>query len=300
MLISTYLDKLDIKYNVHNEVEVDSLGLADYNNGDRVVTFIENENYVGSVTSNVKLIITNESVYKKIHSDVGVVIVKNARDTFFRLHNLLTKEKDYNSNNLRTKIGLNCDISPLAVIAKNNVIIGDNVKIEEFVVIRENTRIGDNSIIRAGSRIGGEGFEFKKNDTEVMAVKHVGWVEIGKNVEIQYNTCIDKAIYPWDKTFVGDDVKIDNLVHIAHGCKIGNRTMIVANSGIGGRTVIENDSWIGFGATIRNGLHVGSRSRANMGAVVTKSIPSGEAVSGNFAINHHDFIEKMKTFRRLR
>ena len=47
-----------------------------------------------------------------------------------------------------------------------------------------------------------------------MGVKHLGGVKIGKNVEIQHNTCVDKAVYPWDDTIIGNNSKIDNLVHI--------------------------------------------------------------------------------------
>lgn len=70
--------------------------------------------------------------------------------------------------------------------------------------------------------------------------------------------------------------------------------MIVANSGIRGRTEIGADTWIGFGATIRNGIAIGNNARVNMGAVVTKPVEDASAVSGNFAIEHHMFIEQMK------
>ena len=154
--------------------------------------------------------------------------------------------------------------------------------------------INDNSIIRAGCKIAGEGFEFKNTSEEVFHVSHIGGVIIGESVEIQYNTCIDKAIYPWDNTVIGDHVKIDNLVHIGHAVKVDSRTMIVANSGIGGRVSIGEDVWIGFGATIRNGIHIGDRARTNMGSVVTRNVGTEEAVTGNFAIPHKDFIANLK------
>lgn len=48
------------------------------------------------------------------------------------------------------------------MIAKENVIIGDNVVIEEFAVIRDNVTIGDNCVIHAGVKIGFNDFEYKK------------------------------------------------------------------------------------------------------------------------------------------
>lgn len=243
------------------------------------------------------MIITNQSIFNFIKSkkNVGVAIVENPRVVFFLLHNYLSGQEDYKNKRFKTEIGNDCNISKKAFIAEENVIIGENVTIEEFAVIYENTRIGDNSIVRSRVKIAGEGFEFKQQNAVIFPVKHMGGVLIGKNVEIQYNTCIDKAVYPWDNTVVDDFVKIDNLVHIGHAAKIGRNTMIVAKSGIGGRTTIENDCWIGFGSTIRNGIHIGQKARINMGAVVTKDVGSNESVTGNFAVDHDLFINHIKS-----
>ena len=113
-------------------------------------------------------------------------------------------------------------------------------------------------------------------------------------MEIQYNTCVDRAVYPWDNTMIGDFCKIDNLVHVAHAVKIKENVMVVAQSGIGGRVEIEPNTWVGFGATISNGLKIGESARANIGAVVTKNIDAGNSVSGNFAIKHERFLENLK------
>ena len=70
--------------------------------------------------------------------------------------------------------------------------------------------------------------------------------------------------------------------------------MIVANSSIGGRVSIGENSWIGLSASVRNGISVGNNARVNMGAVVTRNVSEGKSVSGNFAIDHESFIEKIK------
>ena len=100
-----------------------------------------------------------------------------------------------------------------------------------------------------------------------MSVKHLGGVIINNNVEIQYNTCIDKAVYPWDNTIIGDYCKIDNLVYIGHGVKVNSGCMIAANTTIGGRTRYRKNSWRGLNSTISNGLVIGLFS---LGSVVTK------------------------------
>lgn len=193
-----------------------------------------------------------------------------------------------------TEIGNNCNISDLSVIAENNVVIGNNVTIQEFVTIRENTIIEDNAIIRVGSVIGGQGYEYKK-DKNLFLVNHVGGVIIKEHADIHHNVCVDKAIYPWDDTIIGNDSKIDNLVHIAHGVKLGERVSVVANTCVAGRTVVGDDSWIGPVSAVRNGLVLGKESKVSMGSVVTRNVEEGQTVTGNFAIPHEDFIQKLKS-----
>ena len=273
------------------------MGLVEYNDGKDVCTFVDNEYYLEKLSDNIQMVLIGEDLLdtlKQYRKSYGICVVENPRLTYFRIHNYLVNDISYRRTDFKTRIGTNCNISSQAIIADKNAIIGNNVTIEEFAVIRENTVINDNSIIRAGCKIAGEGFEFKNTSEEVFHVSHIGGVIIGESVEIQYNTCIDKAIYPWDNTVIGDHVKIDNLVHIGHAVKVDSRTMIVANSGIGGRVSIGEDVWIGFGATIRNGIHIGDRARTNMGSVVTRNVGTEEAVTGNFAIPHKDFIANLK------
>ena len=297
MYISKILKEMGIPHICKNEQRVSSLGLVEYNDGKDVCTFVDNEYYLEKLSDNIQMVLIGEDLLdtlKQYRKSYGICVVENPRLTYFRIHNYIVNDISYRRTDFKTRIGTNCNISSQAVIADKNVIIGNNVTIEEFAVIRENTVINDNSIIRAGCKIAGEGFEFKNTSEEVFHVSHIGGVIIGESVEIQYNTCIDKAIYPWDNTVIGDHVKIDNLVHIGHAVKVDSRTMIVANSGIGGRVSIGEDVWIGFGATIRNGIHIGDRARTNMGSVVTRNVGTEEAVTGNFAIPHKDFIANLK------
>ncbi len=290
-------DNLGI-FQIIEDREFKTLGLAGAEIDLKFCTFIENEKYIDSISQNATMVITKSEIAAKI-KDKGICISENPRISFFKLHNYLSKEKDYIMfKEYKTHLGNDCVISPLAHIAKKNIRIGNNVKIEEFVSIKENTVIGDNTIIRTGSVIGGEGFEFKRLANEdILPVKHVGWTVIGNSVEIQQNTCIDKAIYPWDMTMIGDNCKIDNLVHIAHGVKLGKGAFIVAGTLIGGRTVIKENTWVGVGATVSNGLIIGKNSRINIGAVVTKDLEDGSSVTGNFAIEHKKFIEFIKSIR---
>lgn len=297
MLLSNILKNMNFEYCTHviNEQPFKYLALTESKISEDCCVFLDNEKFINTISDNVKMVLTTSEISNLLSSKkYGYCITDSPRELFFILHNYLSESETYKRNTFKTMIGDECSISKQASIAENNVKIGNNVTIEEFVVIRENTIIGDNTIIRAGSVIGGQGFEFKRTDKNILSVQHLGGVKIGNNAEIQYNTCVDKAVYPWDDTEIGDYTKIDNLVHIGHAVKIKSNVMIVANVGIGGRTCIGDNTWIGFASTVINGIDVGENARVNIGAVVTRSVPNGSSVTGNFAIEHSKFIRNLK------
>lgn len=304
MLLSAELPKIGIECRCFDEKEFSSLGLASYNDGSDVCTFLAAAKYAAGLSEGISMILTSQKVYDELMSagslggSYGICIVDDPRLTYFLLHNALCDSADYARPRFESKIAASAKISPLAYIAPYNVEIGENTVIEEFVSVKENTVIGDDCVIRMGTKIGGPGFEIKNDGTKTITVTHIGGVRIGSNVEIQQNSNVDKAIYPWDDTIIEDHVRINTLVQIAHGDKIGRFTEIVAHASIQGRVKIGENVWIGPGCVIRNGISIGDNARVNMGAVVTLSVPAGEAVSGNFARAHDSLIEEMRTYKK--
>ena len=300
MLLSEVLKEQgeSFKYEITNEKTFDTLALAGGAPGTSFCTFLESEKYFPSLSPLATMVFTTKELANAIvNTGRGVCIVDSPRIAFFSLHNSLSDNKMYIRENQLTHIGINCKISQHAFIADKNVVIGDNVTIEEFVSIKENTVIEDNCIIRAGTIIGGEGFEHKRNGKNIISVKHLGGVIIKHDVELQQGNFVDKAIYPWDNTIVGEKTKTDNNVHIAHADKIGKRVFIAACTCIAGRVETGDDVWIGPGVTIINGITIGDRAKISIGSVVTKPIMNDEHVTGNFAINHNKFIENLKKSR---
>lgn len=272
----------DDKYQINNEKPFKYLALTASELNETFCVFIDNIKFTSVIPEHVSMILTTDDVADAIDNSLyGICIVENPRELFFKIHNFLCNDKKYLRTIYNTIIGDNCSISKHAVISDHNVTVGDNVIIEEFVVIRENTVIGDNAIIRSGTIIGGTGFEAKRVKSGTLSVIHAGGVILGNNVEIQYNTCIDKGVYPWDDTQISDFCKIDNLVQIAHGVKLKENVLIAASACIAGRTVIGKDSWIGLGATIINGIQVGDKSRINIGSVVLRNVKPNSSVIGN-------------------
>lgn len=296
MLLSEIL-ALDSNFELFRDGYFSSLGLNISEANEKLLSFIESDKFLSQLSKSISCVITTKEMADKIPENIGVIISEVPRIDFFNLHNKLIENKDYKREDFETEIGENCSISKAAIISNNNVRIGNNVVIEEYVIIRENTTIKDNCIIRANSIIGGEGYEFKRYDNKTMGVSHIGGVIIEENAEVQYSSCIDKAIYPWDNTIIGEYSRIDNLVQISHAVKVGKRCFITSKTTIGGRTVIGDDCWFGLGATVSNGLVIGNNSSVSLGAVVTRNLKENSKVSGNFAIDHNKFIEFIKSIR---
>lgn len=170
-------------------------------------------------------------------------------------------------------IGANCYIG-------NEVTIGDNTRILSNVIIEGKTVIGKSCYIKSGVVIGQPGFGFEKNgDGLPIHFPHLGKVLIGNDVYIGANTAIDRATL--ESTIIGDHVKIDNLVHVAHNVMIGNNSYIIAGTILGGGVHIGENCWIAPNVSIKQQLHVGNGALVGLGAVVLNDIECNTVVVGN-------------------
>lgn len=177
------------------------------------------------------------------------------------------------------KIGGNCHIGAGSVIGED-VEIGDNVLIENNVIIDNRVCVGDNTIIHSGVIIGKDGFGYFKNDDGIsIKVPHFGGVEIGHDVEIGANTCIDRGTL--DDTIIEDYVKIDNLCHIAHNVIIGKATKITAMSLLAGSSELGEECYLAPGSIVKNQAKVGARCIIGMGAMVLKDVEDQKVIVGS-------------------
>lgn len=280
--------------------EFNWLGLtAEEYEGKKVLTFLNDEKYISELVKNksITCVITTKNIAEKIKDlNYGILISENPRKTFFELHNKLVDE-DFYFKKEKNSISPKAIISPKTSIREHNINIEDDVIIEENVVIYPNVTIKKGSIIRANSTIGGNAFEFSRFENEILSIKCGGSVFIDENVEIQNNTCIDKGVF--GETYIGKNVKIDNLVHIGHDVMLQENTFVVACTLIGGRTKFGKNSYLGPNCTVKNGLQNGKNIKISMGSVVTKDIENNECVTGNFAIPHNKFIKLFKYLLKL-
>ncbi len=175
-------------------------------------------------------------------------------------------------------IGNNVKIFPHVTIYPN-VKIGKNCIIHSFAAIRENTEIGDNVIIQNGAVIGGDGFGFVKDKNGIYhKIPHIGKVIIEDNVEIQANSCVDRA--PYGKTVIRKGTKIDNLVQIGHGCQIGKNCVFSAQTGIAGSSQIGNNVICAGQVGIADHSKIGDNAILLAKTGVTSRVKSGQMVNG--------------------
>jgi UDP-3-O-[3-hydroxymyristoyl] glucosamine N-acyltransferase len=115
-------------------------------------------------------------------------------------------------------------------------------------------------------------------------------------VEVQSNATVDRAIFG-GFTEVGMETKLDKAAHFGHNVIAGARCMLAAHCVIGGSTIIGDDVWIGPSAVIRNSIVIGDGARVSLGAVVTRDVDAGGHVSGNFAVDHAQLLNFIRTIR---
>ena len=169
-------------------------------------------------------------------------------------------------------IGHNCYIC-------EDVTIGNNVTIKNNVIIECQTKIGNDCFIGSGTVIGTNGYGYYTvNDKIPRKIPDYGGVLIGNGVHIGSNTCIARGTLA--DTVIEDDVKIDNLCHIAHNVRIGARSYVVALGLVGGSSSLGEDVYMAPGAIIIDQATIGKNTLVGMGAVVTKSVESDKIVAG--------------------
>lgn len=187
-------------------------------------------------------------------------------------------------------VGPGCVVQPRAQIGDRTVLVGnvyvghdallgaDNLMYPN-VTVREGCRTGNRVIIHSSSVVGSDGFGYSVDEHGVRTkIPQVGIVDIGDDVEVGAVVAIDRARF--GRTVIGNGVKIDNLVQIAHNVVIGDHAVIVSQVGISGSSVIGKHTILAGQAGVAGHLVVGDRVIAEGRSGITKDVPDGEVVYG--------------------
>ena len=189
-----------------------------------------------------------------------------------------------------TVIGAGCAIGPGATIGADSLL-------HPNVTVAAGCRIGARAIIHSGAVIGADGFGFARDrDGSWVKIPQSGRVVVGDDVEIGANTTIDRGALA--DTVIGDGVKLDNQIQIAHNVQIGARTIMAGCAAIAGSTRIGAGCAIGGAANIIGHLEIADGVQVSAGTFVAKSITRPGTYTGTVPFMPHE--EWLKNFARLR
>ncbi len=177
-------------------------------------------------------------------------------------------------------------------------VIGESTQLRPRATLGEACRIGDRCTVHEGAVIGADGFGFAPHDGRWEKIEQLGSVSIGDEVDIGANTCIDRGAI--GDTVIGDGVKLDNLIQIAHNVQVGSHTAMAAFVGIAGSARIGAHCMLGGACRIFGHIEIVDHVFVDTCAVISRSILKPGHYSGFFPFDDNASWEKnAATLRQL-
>lgn len=177
--------------------------------------------------------------------------------------------------------------------------VGENCMLHPRVTIYAGAQIGNRVEIHSGAVIGADGFGYVYGEGRHWKFPQIGGVQIGDDVEIGANTTIDRGSL--ETTWIARDVKIDNLVQVAHNVRIGEHSIVAAQTGISGsstvgeRVIVGGQVGIGDHCKIEDDARLGAQAGVPSGKIIRE----GHTVWGTPARPLARFKEQYAWFGRL-
>lgn len=205
------------------------------------------------------------------------------------------------------KIGKNVYIGPCAVIEEgveigDGTVIGAGCYIGHFTTVGKDCkflanvtvsfrcRIGNKVILNSGVVIGCDGFGFLPTPQGLVKVPQTGIVQIDDDVEIGANTTVDRARF--GKTWIKRNVKVDNLVMIAHNVVVGESSILIAQCGIAGSAEIGRGVILAAKSGVNGHITVGDGVQLAGTSSLAKSVPAGAIMLGTPAETQREFMTR--------
>ena len=196
-----------------------------------------------------------------------------------------------------SKISKNVKIFPHVYIGPN-VNIGEGAIIFAGAKIMEDTIIGKNCVIHSGAVIGSDGFGFAPQENGAYKkITHTGRVILGENVDVGANSTIDKATL--GDTLIGDGVKLDNQIQIAHNVEIGSNTVIAGQTGIAGSAKIGKNCVIGGQVGIVGHITIGDNVKVQGQSGIISDVETNSIIQGTPAFSYNSYNKSYVHFKNL-
>ena len=199
-------------------------------------------------------------------------------------------------------VGERASIGAGTVLAAGVVIgadarVGASCMLHPRAYVADRCVLGDRVVLQPQAVVGSDGFGWAFLEGTLQKIPQIGIVELGDDVEIGANTCIDRA--QTGVTSIGNGTKIDNLCQIGHNCRIGQHTAIAALTGLAGTTTIGDYVQVGGQSGFAGHLTIGSQAKIAGGSEVWGDVDAGATVSGVPARTHRENLRIQASVRRL-
>ncbi|XQA61539.1 UDP-3-O-(3-hydroxymyristoyl)glucosamine N-acyltransferase [Xanthomonas sacchari] len=197
----------------------------------------------------------------------------------------------------RSVIGEGCVIGPGCVIGEDCQ-VGAGSELIARVTLVTRVRLGQRVRVHPGAVLGADGFGLAMDAGRWIKVPQLGGVRIGDDCEIGANTCVDRGAL--EDTTLEEDVRLDNLVQVAHNVHIGAHSAIAGCTGIAGSAKIGRYVMLGGAVGVVGHLEICDKVVVTGKSVVRNSIHEpGEYSSGTPLTDNRTWRKNAARFKQL-
>jgi UDP-3-O-[3-hydroxymyristoyl] glucosamine N-acyltransferase len=206
----------------------------------------------------------------------------------------------------RSRIGERSVLHPHVTLYPDCV-VGDDCIIHSGAHLREGTRLADRVVVQNGAVLGSDGFGHAyRADGSRFTIPHPCPVELDDEVEVGANATLDSS-HPGQHrsghaetlTRIGRGTKIDNLVHLGHGCSVGEAGTLCAQTGLAGSTRIGNHVLFGGQSASGGHLEVGNGAMIGARAAPAHDVEPGAQLLGAPAMGRREWTRFVMLRRRI-
>jgi len=197
----------------------------------------------------------------------------------------------------RVVLGDGVRLEPRSTVL-NDARVGDGSVIHSGSVVRESVVIGKGCVIQSNSVIGSDGFGYAKQSGGAWyPIRQAGTVVLEDEVDVGANTTIDRAAL--GETRIKRGTKIDNQVHIGHGCVLGTDNLICAQVGLAGSTKTGSGVVLTGQVGAAGHLRIGDGTIATPQTGIASSVEAGLIISGSPAMDHRNWLKASVAYAKL-
>jgi UDP-3-O-[3-hydroxymyristoyl] glucosamine N-acyltransferase len=186
------------------------------------------------------------------------------------------------------RIGRNTVLGPACVVGRGAV-IGNDCLLHARVTLYAGVTVGARAILHSGVVLGADGFGLAPDPALGKGawgkIPQLGGVTVGDDVEIGANTTVDRGAL--EDTVIGNGVKLDNQIMVAHNVRIGAHTAVAACVGIAGSTTVGERCTIGGASMLSGHIVLTDDVHISGGTAITSNISSPGRYTGVYPYAEH-------------